>query len=135
MKRALPITGVLLILLSLGLLYGPGLIPGLAPKKIKAVYWLHETADPSVEAPQSEVRDSPVWRAAADAAGITWKCLDDDAAEPLLPEVVAAARRTGLPQLAFVDVDGMVYLEKPPDTIEGVVALIHRYGGQTDAKK
>jgi hypothetical protein len=120
----------------------PGPTPTPAPDKITAMYWLHETAEPSVDSTISAVRDSPVWRDAADAAGIKWKCLDDDVAEadevddePLMPAIVEAARRTGLPQIAFVDVNKKIYLERPPATIDGVVGLIRHYGGKTNASK
>lgn len=96
------------------------------PSKVVAVYLIHESGDG--DQAMTEVKADTDWKAAVDAAGVRWLVADDDAAEKSLPNVVAMARKQGLPAVVWVDAAGLGASKPCPQTPAAMLALLREIG-------
>lgn len=96
------------------------------PSKVAAVYLIHESADGTQE--MTAVKADAAWKAALDAAGVRWLIADDDAADKSLPNVVAMARKQGLPAVVWVDSAGLGASNACPQTPADMLALLREIG-------
>lgn len=96
------------------------------PSKVAAVYLIHESADGTQA--MTEVKADSAWKAALDSAGVRWLVADDDAAEESLPNVVAMARKQGLPAVVWVDAAGLGAAKPCPQSPADMLALLREIG-------
>ncbi|MDE2440736.1 MAG: hypothetical protein KGP14_06905 [Betaproteobacteria bacterium] len=104
----------------------PAPIPTPQPSAVAAVYLIHESADgnPAMTAIKADL----AWKAALDSNSIRWLIADDDAAEKSLPNVVALARKHGLPAVVWVDAAGLGAAKACPQTPAEMLALLREIG-------
>jgi len=103
--------------------------PGPDPQPLTAdrLYLIHETADDTPAL--AEVRAATTWKTRAEKLGMKWLMSDDDVARRLLPEVVAAAEKRGLPAVVFCQQEKVVGTAAVPATAAAMVSLVESYGG------
>jgi hypothetical protein len=101
-------------------------IPTPQPSAVAAVYLIHESADgnPAMTTLKADLS----WKAALDDNSVRWLIADDDAAEKSLPNVVAMARKQGLPAAVWVDVNGLGAAKACPSTAAEMLALLKEIG-------
>lgn len=104
----------------------PNPTPDPQPSKVAAVYLIHESGDGTQA--MTDVLGDTAWKTALDAAGVRWLVVDDDAAEKSLPNVVAVARKQGLPAVVWVDVAGLGASKACPQTPAEMLALLREIG-------
>jgi hypothetical protein len=103
-----------------------GPIPDPQPSNVVAVYLIHESADGTP--PLTTLKATLAWKEALDANNVRWLIADDDAAEKSLPNVVAIARKQGLPAVVWVDSAGLGASKPCPVTPAEMLALLREIG-------
>lgn len=129
MKRLqplLPITGALLILLSLGLLYGPGLIPGLPVGPLDKVVAVYESGTPTAE------DNAVMFGQTANAIRVAgrWRQYDQNVLpDALAADLQAAVDSHGVPCVVLYRAGRPVYSGPLPATDSALASMIQQHGG------
>lgn len=98
--------------------------PNPSPNKAAYLYVVAESKD--LTPATAKVKDAKAWRDACDKAGVRWAVFDPDAVSSALPNVVAQAKKCGLPAVVVLDQQGLPRTEKLPATPEAMVELVGR---------
>lgn len=104
----------------------PGPTPDPTPGEASCVYLIHESADGSQVL--TDLKADATWKQAIEAKGVRWMIADDDAAEAGLPNVVAIARRQGLPAIVWVDKNGVGKSRPCPLNAADMLVLMREIG-------
>ena len=100
--------------------------PDPQPSNVVAVYLIHESADGTP--PLTVLKADLAWKEALDANNVRWLIADDDAAEKSLPNVVALARKQGLPAVVWGGANGLGASKPCPATPAEMLALLREIG-------
>jgi hypothetical protein len=90
------------------------------------VYLIHESADGNPA--MTTLKADLAWKAALDGNSVGWLIADDDVAERSLPNVVALARKQGLPAVVWVDANGLGAAKACPQTSAEMLNLLREIG-------
>jgi hypothetical protein len=127
----MPFPVILFVAGALLLLFGdkieiPNPIPDPTPSEVVCVYLIHESNDGTQAL--TDLKADSEWKDAIEASGAKWLIVDDDAAEDALPNVVAIARKQGLPALVWVDANGLGQSKPCPVNSADMLVLLREIG-------
>lgn len=126
MTPAKRITLVSLLLALVALQALPWVSGLVSAGKPTQVAWVEESE--ASEPATADVRDSKLWRDAADECGIQWNLFDVSQIRDKYQTFVADAEAFGLPCVAVLYQSGKRSFVKPPPTAAEFAALIRKAG-------